>query len=463
MEPLADGEYDAIILGTGLKECIISGLLSVQGKRVLQVDRNGYYGGEGASLNLTTLFEKFNAGAPPESLGANRDYNIDLIPKFIMATGSLTKMLLHSKVTRYLDFKSIAGSFVYKGGKIVKVPATPQEALSSSLMGLFEKRRFRMFLIYVDQYKLSDPSTHEGKDLIVMTMRQLYESFGLVPDTHQFISHAMCLQLDETHMDQPALKTVMALQTYCYSLSRYGTSPYIYPVYGLGGLPESFSRICAIHGGTFMLNQDIDEIIFENGKAVGVKAGNQMARAPQVIGDPSYFPPEKTKGTGQIVRCICLLDHPIPNTQATGVSIGGMNFGADKEAQPLESVQIVIPGPQVGRKNDVFVCGVGSGLSVTAPGVTVAIVSTKKECANDDEDLAPGLQLLGPILKRFTAVSTTYEPLSDGTSDSCFIAASMDATSHFESDVEDMLSLYKRVTGHDLDMNISADSVEGDY
>lgn len=81
MEALADGEYDAIVMGTGLKECVISGLLSVQGKRVLQVDRNGYYGGDGASLNLTTLFEKFQAGEPPANLGASRDYNIDLIPK----------------------------------------------------------------------------------------------------------------------------------------------------------------------------------------------------------------------------------------------------------------------------------------------------------------------------------------------------------------------------------------------
>ena len=93
MEPLADGEYDAIVMGTGLKECVISGLLSVQGKRVLQVDRNGYYGGDGASLNLTHLFEKFKAGEPPSNLGSNRDYAVDLIPKFIMACGNLTKML----------------------------------------------------------------------------------------------------------------------------------------------------------------------------------------------------------------------------------------------------------------------------------------------------------------------------------------------------------------------------------
>jgi hypothetical protein len=33
-KPLADGKYDVIILGTGLKECILSGLLSVKGKKV---------------------------------------------------------------------------------------------------------------------------------------------------------------------------------------------------------------------------------------------------------------------------------------------------------------------------------------------------------------------------------------------------------------------------------------------
>ena len=44
MPPLADGEYDVIVLGTGLKECILSGILSVDGKKVLHMDRNDYYG-----------------------------------------------------------------------------------------------------------------------------------------------------------------------------------------------------------------------------------------------------------------------------------------------------------------------------------------------------------------------------------------------------------------------------------
>jgi Rab GDP dissociation inhibitor len=37
-------DYDVIVLGTGLKECVLSGLLAVKGKKVLHLDRNGYYG-----------------------------------------------------------------------------------------------------------------------------------------------------------------------------------------------------------------------------------------------------------------------------------------------------------------------------------------------------------------------------------------------------------------------------------
>mmetsp|Transcript_37538 Transcript_37538/g.57580 ORF Transcript_37538/g.57580 Transcript_37538/m.57580 type:complete len:463 (-) Transcript_37538:879-2267(-) len=444
--PLADGEYDVIVMGTGLKECVISGLLSVQGKKVLQVDRNGYYGADCASLNLTNLYEKFKAGEPPSALGANRDYNVDLIPKFIMACGNLTKMLLHSKVTRYLEFKSVEGSYVYKAGKILKVPATPQEALSSSLMGLFEKRRFRKFLIFIDQYAEDKPETHESRDLTRMTMRELYTDFGLLPDTHEFISHAMCLELDETHLEKPALQTVKGLQCYMYSLARYGTSPYIYPVYGLGGLPEGFSRICAVHGGTFMLNRNVDEILYnDKGEAYGIKSGNEMAKAPMVIGDPSYFPRDKIRPTGQVVRCICLLNHPLNGTNNA------------------ESVQVIIPGPQVGRVNDIFVCCMSNSLQVTPKGVYVAIVSTKAEKGHPEEDIAPGMALLGEVIQRFTTVATTYEPATDGSVDKCYISASFDGTSHFEDDVDDMLSLYKRVTGTDLDMNISADSVEADY
>eukprot|EP01137_Pigoraptor_chileana_P023262 Opistho-2@89268 len=162
---LADGEYDVIVLGTGLKECILSGLLSVSGRKVLHMDRNDYYGGESASITplekLYTLFKK--PGKPDAKFGSGRDWNVDLIPKLIMANGLLVKMLIITDVTRYLEFKSVEGSYVFKAGKLHKVPVTEKEALSSSLMGIFEKRRFRSFLMWAHDFDPKNPSTWQGR------------------------------------------------------------------------------------------------------------------------------------------------------------------------------------------------------------------------------------------------------------------------------------------------------------
>lgn len=56
-----------------LQECIISGMLSVSGKKVLHMDRNKYYGGESASITpLEDLFTKFNLPPPEEAYGRTR-------------------------------------------------------------------------------------------------------------------------------------------------------------------------------------------------------------------------------------------------------------------------------------------------------------------------------------------------------------------------------------------------------
>ncbi|TYZ59345.1 hypothetical protein PybrP1_008525 [[Pythium] brassicae (nom. inval.)] len=445
-EALADGEYDAIVLGTGLKECILSGLLAVNGKKVLHLDRNAYYGGECASLNLTNLYAKFKPGQPPrDDLGANRDYNIDLIPKFIMACGKLVKMLLHTKVTRYLEFKNVDGSYVVKGGKTYKVPATGEEALRSSLMGMFEKRKFRKLIMYIYNYEENDPKTHEGVNLFTQPMSELFDKFGVDANTQSFMGHAMALMRDESYIHRPAIETVRAIKLYAYSLERYGKSPYIYPIYGLGGLPEGFSRLCAIHGGTFMLNRGVDEILTSSdGRAWGIRAGNEVAKGKLIIGDPSYFPDAKLRKNGKAVRSIFVLNHPVPNTN------------------DAESLQIIIPAAQAQRHNDIYVCVVSAAHCVAAKGMYVAIVSTVVETDEPLAELALGVNLLGPYLDRFDAVTDMYEPVADGRADNCFISKSYDPTSHFETTSDDVLDLYQRITGEALDMNINADSTDVD-
>jgi len=109
------------------------------------------------------LYRKFRPNkALPTDIGRDRDYAVDLVPKFIIASGELTKILVHTDVTRYLEFKQIAGSFVYRDGRISKVPSTEMEAVKSPLMGLFEKRRAKKFFEFLQGWKDDDPTTHQG-------------------------------------------------------------------------------------------------------------------------------------------------------------------------------------------------------------------------------------------------------------------------------------------------------------
>lgn len=111
----------------------------------------------------------------PKQYGHNRDWNVDLIPKFIMADGKLVKMLLHTKVTKYLEWKCVEASFVCQmqaagwlsSAKmaVCKVPVTPQEALKSNLLGLFEKKRVAQMFQYVRSVDVNDSKTWDKVDL----------------------------------------------------------------------------------------------------------------------------------------------------------------------------------------------------------------------------------------------------------------------------------------------------------
>lgn len=450
---IMDEEYDVIILGTGLKECILSGMLSVDGKKVLHMDRNKYYGGESASLTpLDELFKYFGSDKNPteEQFGRGRDWNIDLIPKFLMANGQLVKLLIHTGVTRYLEFKSVDGSYVYRKDKkddpLHKVPANETEALSSSLMGIFEKRRFKNFLQSCQEFDECDAKTWNQYDPNT-PMTDVYAKFKLDDHVADFTGHALALYLDDEYKTKCCKDTIARIKLYSDSLARYGKSPYLYPLYGLGELPQGFARLSAIYGGTYMLDKAIDEIVFgEDGKVCGVKSEGEVAKTKMVICDPTYMP-EACEKVGQVVRAICILERPT-------VSVPG------KKKEELASIQIIIPQNQVDRKHDIYVCSVSSAHCVAAKGYSMAMVSTTVETDDPESEIAVGLELLEPIKEKFIKVSDLLVPKSDGKDNNVFISKSYDATTHFETTCTDVLDIFQRATGSTFDFSKIKHNIE---
>lgn len=287
-------------------------------------------------------------------------------------------------------------------------------------------------------------------------MKEVYDKYGLEATTRDFIGHAMALYQTDDYINQKgvAKETVKRIRLYVNSMARYGKSPYIYPLYGLGELPQGFARLSAIYGGTYMLNTTIDEVMYDGSKVSGIRAtmkergeeGEGMkftTKTKKILGDPSYFP-GKVQVVGHLLKAICILTHPVLNTDNS------------------DSAQLIIPQSQVGRKNgkccshshsydllmslDIYIAIVSSAHNVCPKGYFIAIVSTIAEgSSNHHLELQPGFDRLGKIEEKFFGPPIPlYEPLESGVNDNIYISRSYDATSHFETTTGKAVLLYDR-------------------
>lgn len=423
----------------------------MEGYKVLHIDKNEYYGDDSASLNLTLLFNKFKPGTkPPSILGTNREWNVDLCPKFVQASGKLVKMLLKAQVSVYLHWKVINGTYVYqwrKGGlfssahgTICKVPTNEKEAISSDLMGLFEKRRCAKFLNFANTWDEKDTNTWAKMNLNQIPFIEVTKKFDLEDNTIDFIGHAVALYTNDNFLQRPAMETMLRIKLYIDSYGRFGDSPFIYPIYGLAGIPEGFSRKCAVHGGTYMLKQNIEKFNFDdNGKVCGVTDGEKKANAPQVIAAPKYVVGaglhQKVKTVGRVIRAICIINEPVKKTKDT------------------KSCQIIIPQRQTGRKSDIFIMLVSDIHQVCKKGFWVAVISTDVETNDPHSEIKAAFDIIGDPCEMFVTISELHEPVNEGMpEDNIFVTKTLDATSHFESAAEDVLRIYKLITGKELDL-----------
>jgi Rab GDP dissociation inhibitor len=318
------------------------------------------------------------------------------------------------------------------------------------MMGMLEKPRFINFINFVVNWDPAKPSTLQGLDPKRHSMEQVYQKFGLAEQTVDFIGHAVAMFNNDSYLKQPCGPAIDKMKLYVDSLMQIGGSPFIYPLYGLGGLPEGFSRLAAINRGTYMLHKPVDGFEYdEQGKVCGVRSGDEVAKCKMVICDPSYAKSEKSTPTARIIRKICILGAPIPDTKT-------------KEGTPALSVQIIMPQKQFKppRKNDIYVMMVSWAHSIAAKDKYVAIVSTVCETADPEKEIEPAVKLLGPVIESFTSISEFRVPTDDGTKDQVFVTSSYDPTSHFEDASTEVLAMWKTITGEDLDLTAEPDPEE---
>ncbi|OAF71043.1 hypothetical protein A3Q56_01218 [Intoshia linei] len=431
-----DEQYDIIFLGTGLKECILSALMSKKGKKVLHIDSNDFYGGEGASLSpLSKYYQHIgkikDIDEPIKDCESVKDWNIDLMPKLIMARGRLINLLIKTGVTRYIEFANIEASYVLQNTKIRKVPATETEALTSGLVGLFDKKKLKDFVGYVID---CSENNKDEKMLKSKTMEDIYRSWGLKDHIINFLEHAVALHHDDAFIKNNAYESIADMYTYLSSSKDY-KSPYVYPFYGLGELPQGFARLSAVYGGTYMLRTKVDSIDMEDGKVVGFSSEGKQARAPIIMASPSYAR-EHVILRHKIVRAIYLLkesDAP--------------------DFKKVNSCQHIITAKYCNRNHDIYVLKLGESLKVCAKGYCIILINTIQENAEYTLDIKPAKTLLSGFISEHVWVTDYFEPVDSGKDSGLIISKSMDAATHFCNDIKDIENIYTRMTGEVLDLS----------
>lgn len=114
-----------------------------------------------------------------------------------------------------------------------------------------------------------------------------------------------------------------------------------------------------------------------------------------------------------------------------------------------------MPASQLGREHDVHVVAVNAEHEVCPKDVWIGAASTVVEGPLDgsnvkeiaDRELGPALAMLQPAEKYFVEVAPYHEPTSNGLAERTFVTSSADASSHVEAAMDEVVSIYYRLTG----------------
>lgn len=358
-----ENKYDFVIIGTGLTETAIGCLLAkTQRYRVLQIDTSSSYGSEFSTLRYTQLQKHFGV---PESLDVSTDeltkldteFNIDLTPKLLLQESALKDFLLKHEIHNLVTFNSIPGSyFFYK--KFHSVPVNEVQSLKSSVISWLQKHRVVKFFYHVRNYA-KDPTIRVSK-----TMREEFAQFGLSQDSIDFIGHAVALNLNDNYLDENPIITYNKIVHYVSSIVYYenSESPFIYPMYGLSELCQSFARISATYGGVFMLNAVIENVDQNTLRIIDSNGEHRVIEFGKIVADPHYF--VSSRLSKRIIRCILIC----------------------RRREDQFSRNIIFFKKEFRRENDIFCVVLGEEDSVCPAGYEVAIISTLQETPEDNPE-----------------------------------------------------------------------------
>lgn len=260
----------------------------------------------------------------------------------LFARGELVELLISSNICRYAEFRAVDKIVTLLNGKATAVPCSRADVFTNKNVNVVEKRLLMKTLGNCLNAGDADATDAEFKEFNGKTFRQYLESKRLTPNLIHYILYAIAMCDDRTSCEVGVQRTRKFLQ----SLGRYGNTPFLFPMYGCGEIPQCFCRLCAVFGGVYCLKRPIENIrIDEEQNAFrSISCGGQTINAKAlVIGNGGRIGSEATKSIrftptddvqatmgenhkcGQLARSIYIVSEPLGD-ESLNSGGGGVNI-----------------------------------------------------------------------------------------------------------------------------------------
>lgn len=262
------------------------------------------------------------------------------MPKLLYARGELVELLISSNICRYAEFRAVDRVVTLMGDNIVSVPCSRSDVFNSKAVSVVEKRllmkimnncmnfnrdeeneEFRGISHWkLNRYrnllnKISFSSILQILDIANKTFQQFLKEKKLTDKLIHYILYAISSSDDST----PCVKGIENTKKFLSSLGRYGNTPFLFPMYGCGEIPQCFCRLCAVFGGVYCLKRPCSDLRFnELGQFESIQCGEQQIKGTHLVVENGNSLLEQqrqrnetTNRESAISRGVFIIDKPI--------------------------------------------------------------------------------------------------------------------------------------------------------
>ncbi|XP_043490567.1 rab proteins geranylgeranyltransferase component A 1 [Polistes fuscatus] len=265
-----------------------------------------------------------------------RRFNIDLAPKLLFARGKLVELLISSNIARYAEFRAVSRVATYMDGKLTQVPCSRADVFANKTVSVIEKRMLMQLLTSCMEQGADSPEFDGFRD---KTFLEYLNTKNLTPIVQHYVVQAIAMVTDKTSCRDGVNRTKHFLN----SLGRYGNTPFLWPMYGSGELPQCFCRLCAVFGGVYCLKRQLDGVVINGDKCKAIITGKQRLALEHLVVGQGHLPPEIVafEGEQQISRGIFITDRSIMQGEKENLTL--LYYPPEEPGQ--EPVTLIELGP----------------------------------------------------------------------------------------------------------------------